>query len=345
MSARESMDFSAAAERGPHPVGDATLELGDPRNPERVLPVDVWYPAAAHSAAPPADHPLGCEHAAQQDPAPAAGPFPLVVFSHGNSGMRRQSTFLTTHLASWGMVVAAPDHSGNTFADMASIRDESERQRVHFEARRNRPFDLRAVIDRVIAGDAAWPAVDEARVGSLGHSYGGWTALKAPGVDPRVGAVCGLAPASEPFVGRKAFEPGELPLADGRPVLVVAGLDDVLIDIGSTIAPLFERLAEPCALVGLERTDHYHFCDSVALLHQMHEDNPREHATRPTLPYADTLAEARIHRILCGLVTRFFAAAFENREAACGGFDIEELQRFDSANHRLDAQSARQHSA
>ena len=45
--------------------------------------------------------------------APAAtksGRFPLVIFSHGFAGYPEQSVSLTTHLASWGFVVAAPDH-------------------------------------------------------------------------------------------------------------------------------------------------------------------------------------------------------------------------------------------
>ena len=45
--------------------------------------------------------------------APAAttpGSYPLVIFSHGFAGYPAQSVTLTTHLASWGFVVAAPDH-------------------------------------------------------------------------------------------------------------------------------------------------------------------------------------------------------------------------------------------
>ena len=38
------------------------------------------------------------------------GPFPLVLFAHGSSSYRNQSTFLTTHLASWGFVVASVDY-------------------------------------------------------------------------------------------------------------------------------------------------------------------------------------------------------------------------------------------
>jgi hypothetical protein len=40
-------------------------------------------------------------------PATDGGPFPLVLFSHGSVGYRLQSTFLTTHLASGGFVVAS----------------------------------------------------------------------------------------------------------------------------------------------------------------------------------------------------------------------------------------------
>ena len=53
-------------------------------------------------------------------PAPG-GPFPGVVFSHGMAGHRRQSTFLCTHLASHGFVVASPDHVGNTLPEMLPL--------------------------------------------------------------------------------------------------------------------------------------------------------------------------------------------------------------------------------
>ena len=40
----------------------------------------------------------------------AEGRFPLVLFSHGFASFRTQSSFLTTHLASWGFVVISPDY-------------------------------------------------------------------------------------------------------------------------------------------------------------------------------------------------------------------------------------------
>lgn len=301
------------AKRGPHPVGVTRVVLPDPETPGREVPVDVWYPAKhdGWETAEPADHPIGAPHEARQDapPAAAAEPFPVVGFSHGNGGFARQSTFLTTHLASWGMVVTAPDHAGNTFFDMLAVQDEDERIRVHRAARSYRPRDLAAAVARVLAG-GPWAAASADRVGVAGHSFGGWTALKMPGSETRVHAVCGLAPASEPFVGRKAFAPGELPFEREIPTLIVSALDDVLVDVETSVRPLFARLAEPRAWVGVRDADHFHFCDHLALLHGLHEKNgPRPKQTRETRPYAELLQEEQTHRLVRGLVTGFFVHA------------------------------------
>jgi predicted dienelactone hydrolase len=202
---------------------------------------------------------------------------------------------------------------------------------------------MSAVLDHLLAGDPGWPAIDPRRIASLGHSFGGWTAIKLACRDPRIRAVCGLAPASEPFVGRKAFEPGELPLAQDRPVLLIAGMNDVLVDVGTSVRPLFARMADPRALIGVAQTDHFHFCDGVELLHGMHVANPRENQTQPTAAYAELLSEERIHRILNGLVASFFSTVFAGRSDACDQFDAEDLARFDPCVAKLaDEASASQ---
>src|SRR4051794_3784258 len=106
---------------GPYPVGITTLEL------KGGVKVEIWYPAVHGSvgkdsydlrkivpqgirALLTADTPATYTTNAARDSAPADGVFPLVLFSHGYTGIRQQSTFLTAHLASWGMIVAAPDH-------------------------------------------------------------------------------------------------------------------------------------------------------------------------------------------------------------------------------------------
>jgi predicted dienelactone hydrolase len=331
-------------ERGPHPVGVTSLELPDPVNSGRSLPADVWYPAdpESYEVCRPADHPIGAHHEARAD-APAATALaacPLVAFSHGNSGFSRQSTFLTSHLASWGMVVTAPDHAGNTFFEMATVKDEDERIRRHKDSRSNRPNDLKATIDAVLdpppARKGAWPQVAPERIGALGHSFGGWTALKMPRRDDRIRAVCGLAPASEPFVGKRAFEEGELPFEPSLPTLLVAALEDVLVDVETSVRPLFDRLAGPTAWVGIEQADHFHFCDHLDVIHGLHEKGaPRPKQTRPTRPLTELLDEARTHRLVRALVTGFFAASLAE-EARMPDLSEDDLTAVDPMLSRLD---------
>jgi dienelactone hydrolase len=115
--------YAKYAKAGPYAVGVVTLSLPDRK-------VDVWYPAEKKAAKgkhravyhirdwlPPAinailpkdANPPFVTDAYRDIKASKKGPFPLVVFAHGFAGYRDQSTFLTTHLASWGFVVAAPD--------------------------------------------------------------------------------------------------------------------------------------------------------------------------------------------------------------------------------------------
>lgn len=304
------------AARGPHPVGLLQTEIASPHDPidaDRTLPCDVWYPADVgaredDSAA----HPLGRPHRATPALPPVARPCPLIAFSHGNSGLRRQSTFLTTHLASWGFVVVAPDHVGNTYPEMLALESDDARKATHRRVRRQRPIDLARVLGALLDEDhgaEARPPVDPEAVGVLGHSFGGWTALKSARLERRIRAACCLAPASEPFVGRKAFEPDELPLPPGVRTLVVAGQDDVLVDLATSVRPLFERLGPNASLEILDRADHFHFCDGLELLHALHVDTPRAGLPRPPRPLAELRDEGNTHDWLRGRVTRFFIEA------------------------------------
>ncbi|MFK7897196.1 MAG: alpha/beta hydrolase family protein [Myxococcota bacterium] len=305
------------AQRGPFAVGVLATSVTAPLahtptadTPERQLPTEIWYPGRpGETARDDAAHPLHLPHLATEGLKPREEPCPLIAFSHGNSGLRQQSTFLTTHLASWGYVIVAPDHVGNTFSDTLQLETEEARQKAHLEARAARPTDLvaaiRGVLDEGLAQDAL-PPVDDARVGALGHSFGGWTAIKASSLEPRIQALCGLAPASEPFVGRKAFEEGELPLREAVDALILAAGDDVLVDLTTSIEPLFERLGPRAKLQVLGGLDHFHFCDGIELLHQMHVNNPRERQHRPTKPMSELRGEPETHTLLKTRVTRFF---------------------------------------
>jgi predicted dienelactone hydrolase len=319
------------AQRGPHPVGVRTALVPDPADPGRTLPTDLWYPAAPTATGSPADHPFGRPHDATVEAEPLDAPAPLAVFSHGNSGLRRQSTFLTTHLASWGIAVVAPDHTGNTFPEMMRIRSDDERIAVHRSARAQRPNDALAALDAALSGRFGEVPLDGSRVAALGHSFGGWTATKLPGLDERISAICALAPASEPFVGRRAYAPGELPFPRPIPTLIVAGIDDVLVDLETSIAPLVARLGAPRTLVGVEAADHFHFCDGIELLHGQHLATPRPGQPRPTKPYERCLPEERCQQALRGLVSWFVATSLTGDLEALERLDADLLQDLDPA--------------
>src|SRR5215475_12150407 len=116
--------------RGPHPVGVRSGEIVDPARGDRRLPFELWYPASERyallawapgaqdtfTAAPGLDQQ---RQAAVRDAPIEPGSYPLALYSHTSGGHRRQASFLCTHLASHGYLVAAADHTGNTTAEFA----------------------------------------------------------------------------------------------------------------------------------------------------------------------------------------------------------------------------------
>jgi predicted dienelactone hydrolase len=257
---------------GPYRAGRITVVLPEP-SPRRNLTVDVWYPvdpadAAGHPAAryeiaPGVDYPSAA--AVTAAPVSRHGPFPLVVYSHGSAGISYQSAFLTEALASHGFVVAAPDHVGDTQGEVAAGH-----QAPLIDLATTRTLDVEATITDVLARSAATAevpgpdlrgAVDPARVGVLGFSFGGLTALatptgllKAPG-DPRVRAVVALAPAA-------ALIPRAVLAANRVPTLMIDTSGDTVAPPAVQAIPTWGQLgARPKYRVDLVGGSHNAFSD------------------------------------------------------------------------------------
>ena len=150
-------------------------------------------------------------------------------------------------------------------------------------------------------------------------------------IDSRVRTVCALAPASEAFVGRSAYGPGELPLPEDVATLVIAGIDDVLVDLDESVRPLVARLGPNTAAVGLADADHFHFCDGIELLHAQHESNPRPGQPRATKTYAESLPAHRAQRAIRALTTSFCEASFSSRTTLSTGPTPDGLATLDAA--------------
>jgi len=290
--------------RGRFPVGVRTIEAHDTAR-ERVFPCEVWYPAGARAMAAPGAH-------------------PLIVFSHHSGGNRRAATYLCTHLASHGYVVAALDHSEIVAPELARREGETEAQRT---ARidgwvASRVPDVRFLLDHLLASGVsdAGLGLDPTRVGIVGHSFGGWTALAAPEVEPRIGAVVALAPggSSRPMPG---IIPAGLSFAWGRdvPTLYLAAEDDTPIPLAGVVE-LFERTPATRRMVVLRRADHLHFIDDVEQAHEAVRATPfsGEAAWIPKQmrPIAELCSGEQSHLFVRGLTLAHLDVSLREREEA-----------------------------
>ena len=319
--------------RGPFPVGVRTVVLS---RQDRPLPVELWYPATdeyagrdvAESARDtyqliPGFPPVWQE--AVRDATPRPGRHALVAFSHGYGGHRRQSTFLCTHLASHGYVVAAVDHTGNTMLEVVQgvlILGAGGRlphpDTVLREFVDLRPADVSFTIDHLLGMDGL---ADPDRIGMAGHSFGGWTTLTTTARDRRIRAALPLAPAggASPIPSNLLRESVDLRWSREVPTLyVVADRDSILPLAG--MQELFARTPATKRMVVLEDADHLHFCDRVEETHELFRMMPQdplfEHIQKAIPPITELVPGERAHLAIRGLAVTHMDAHLRGDEAA-----------------------------
>ena len=212
---------------GPYRVGTISRLFTDPSRTNRTrgtnhqFMVTFWYPAAAQAGASPAryletrlalnsdrwgprtDRVISFHsHSISNAPlAPDSAVYPLVLYSHGGTGHRRDNTDKAEDLASWGYIVVGFDHrttplsvfpdgrvvSGGfgpvTVAEFRVLVDEWV-------------LDARFVLDeltRLHLDDPFFAGrFDLERIGAFGFSFGGAMAAELCRVDSRCKATAGL---------------------------------------------------------------------------------------------------------------------------------------------------------
>jgi predicted dienelactone hydrolase len=286
--------FVPPDEPGPHAVGteqhDADSRTGI------TLPVQVWFPASeAGEETYLYDGFLEGQASVSADP-DCSSIRPVLVFSHGNSGIRYQTWSVMEYLASHGWMVVAPDHVDNTYLDF----DMDLWPRIAMR----RPWDVADAFDWLVA-ESADEASDfhgcidpDAGYAVAGHSFGGFTSFAVAGASLDMVALAAEC-AADPVEGCDAVDqwmaenPGEefadhsdprawaaVPWAPAWhevfggtmtdisvPLMVIGGDRDTLTPWESAVEPCYRELTTtPRYLAGLVDTGHYSFTDFCDLL-------------------------------------------------------------------------------
>lgn len=257
---------------GPFAIGETTLQL-----PTDGAPVEVWYPATQESVVgkpvatydvsswlPPSLQkyiPAGFtggtySSGGVRDVAVAPGRFPLVVFSHGYAGFRDQSTFLTSFLASWGFVVAAPDHYSRDLTQVLGGPTGAT-------AKTTDVGDLEATIalmahESKTAGSPFHGHVDTSKIGAVGHSAGGVAVEALASVDPKVATFIGLAGATVGLPGNPKHGTGSV--VPHQPGLLMSGTADTVVPTAGMITA-YGKMHPPKRLILIKGAGHLVFAD------------------------------------------------------------------------------------
>ncbi|MEA3237750.1 dienelactone hydrolase [Pseudomonas mosselii] len=317
----------ARADAAPWVAGLHRLTLTDPVD-ARPMQALVFYPSSGEA------RPVRIEgyqtRVAEEAPV-AMGQFPLLVISHGNTGSPMALHDLANGLARQGFVVVAVVHPGDNNRDHSRLGT--------FSNLYGRPLQISAAItaarnDRLLA-----PYLNDGKVGVIGYSAGGETALilsgarpdlerlrryceqrptdtdackthgvliadhseLAPRADPRVGAVMLMAPLSLMF-GRHALAGVQVP------ALIYSGDNDQLLVLEHNADALARKLPVTPDYRLLAGAGHFVFmapCDD------------EQHQRMPVLcKDAEGVDRQHIHRSLRSETTAFFSQALGAPEPA-----------------------------
>jgi predicted dienelactone hydrolase len=150
---------------GPYTWKKSSVTLTSP-NRDRTFSIDIYLPNGSRR------------------------PAPVVVISHGLGSDRISFEYLAKHLASYGFAVAVPEHPGSNaqqIQDLVTGRARDLSEPAEFV---NRPLDIKDLLDyltNLSATNPVYRGLDLQRVGVIGQSFGGYTALALGGAEINFG--------------------------------------------------------------------------------------------------------------------------------------------------------------
>lgn len=296
---------------GPYKVGvrtevfvDESRECSVTKKP-RTLVTEIWYPAADDADEQPLNRfadfwgrPDGVaaghlammafggsfpeinrnfKNVARRGASLRKGQFPLLIFSHGNGGLRHQNTFQAEYLASHGYIVAAPDHTGNATVTVLPDRivPYNGETRKAKEQKDDRPNDVSFLITHLTEQAASsdhWlsGSLVPEEIGVFGHSFGGYTTCRSLELDDRIKAAVPITLAFTRIpkeIDRKDDGPTDVGEKCAVPLLVILGdVDRTVGDEGNRRSILYyEQATGPKYLLNFKDAGHFTFTEMTQL--------------------------------------------------------------------------------
>ncbi|MBD2728343.1 alpha/beta hydrolase [Nostoc sp. FACHB-892] len=115
----------------------------------------------------------------------AQTPRPIIVISHGLGSDRTSFAYLAEHLASYGFVVAVPEHPGSNSQQIQALLAGIANRVTNPRELINRPLDIKFLLDeltRLSKSNSTFRGrLNLEQVGVVGQSFGGYTALALAG--------------------------------------------------------------------------------------------------------------------------------------------------------------------
>lgn len=159
-------ELRKAEQQGPYTWRKSSVTIASPER-DRSFPVDIYLP--------------------QRSPQPA----PVIIISHGLGSDRISFEYLAKHLASYGFAVAVPEHPGSNAQQVQNLVSGRAKEVAEPAEFINRPLDVKDLLDYLsnlaVTNSAYRGQLDLQRVGIIGQSFGGYTALTLAGAEINFG--------------------------------------------------------------------------------------------------------------------------------------------------------------